>query len=192
MDLRRFVEYMRIEPDIDSGPNSLTLLMRIGHENGRTVRPQWVIGSLSRFGLDIDTNEVIVDRLSFTLSEITLRRYPGVMAVRKDLRYEPNLSLGDEHTPMNREILINANSDETGRSLVEDGSVVEFYMERPTSQKTAGNIYLGKVINVLPGMQVHLSISGKKNAFLYVDDAFLPPELQNNDVPSSERTGRGQ
>lgn len=63
VDLRRFVEYMRIEPDIDSGPNSLTLLMRIGHENGRTVRPQWVIGSLSRFGLDIDTNEVIVDRL---------------------------------------------------------------------------------------------------------------------------------
>jgi ribonuclease G len=107
-----------------------------------------------------------------------------VIAVRKDLRYEPNLSLGDEHTPMNREILINANSDETRAALVEDGSVVEFYMERPTSQKTAGNIYLGKVINVLPGMQAaFIDIGQEKNAFLYVDDAFLPPELQNNDVP---------
>ncbi len=63
VDLRKFVEYVRIEPDIDSGPNSLTLLMRIRHENGRTVRPQWVIGSLSGFGLGIDTSEVIVDRL---------------------------------------------------------------------------------------------------------------------------------
>ncbi|QUL97622.1 MAG: Rne/Rng family ribonuclease [Candidatus Fermentithermobacillus carboniphilus] len=83
---------------------------------------------------------------------------------------------------MNREILINANRDETRVAVVEDGSVVEFYLERPTSQKTAGSIYLGKVINVLPGMQAaFIDIGEEKNAFLYVDDAFLPPELEDQE-----------
>jgi len=80
---------------------------------------------------------------------------------------------------MNREILVNVNPDETRVALVEDGSVVEFYLERPTSHKTVGNIYLGKVTNVLPGMQAaFVDIGEDKNAFLYVDDASLPPELQ--------------
>ncbi|MGB4327085.1 MAG: Rne/Rng family ribonuclease [Bacillota bacterium] len=80
---------------------------------------------------------------------------------------------------MTREILVNVNTDETRVALVEDGSVVEFYLERPTSQKIVGNIYLGKVINVLPGMQAaFVDIGEEKNAFLYVDDASLPPEMQ--------------
>ncbi|MFA6654869.1 MAG: ribonuclease G, partial [Bacillota bacterium] len=80
---------------------------------------------------------------------------------------------------MTREILVNVNTDETRVALVENGSVVEFYLERPTSQKIVGNIYLGKVINVLPGMQAaFVDIGEEKNAFLYVDDASLPPEMQ--------------
>lgn len=78
---------------------------------------------------------------------------------------------------MSREILISANTDETRVAVVENGSVVEFYVEKPNSQKTAGNVYLGKVINVLPGMQAaFVDIGQEKNAFLYVDDAFLPGE----------------
>lgn len=92
---------------------------------------------------------------------------------------------------MNREILINANRDETRVAVVEDGSVVEFYLERPTSQKTAGSIYLGKVINVLPGMQAaFIDIGEEKNAFLYVDDAFLPPELEDQEDIGNLSRGR--
>ncbi len=91
---------------------------------------------------------------------------------------------------MSREILINANLDETRAALVEDGSVVEFYTEKPTNQKTAGNVYLGRVINVLPGMQAaFVDIGQEKNAFLYVDDAFLPSDF-NNKQTSRRRKSR--
>ncbi|HHX10713.1 MAG TPA: Rne/Rng family ribonuclease [Firmicutes bacterium] len=91
---------------------------------------------------------------------------------------------------MSREILISANTDETRVALVENGSVVEFYVEKPNSQKTAGSVYLGKVINVLPGMQAaFVDIGQEKNAFLYVDDAFLPDE---NGRGSSIRNRKGR
>lgn len=79
---------------------------------------------------------------------------------------------------MTREILVNANPDETRVAVVENGQTVEFYLERASSQKNAGSIYVGKVVNVLPGMQAaFVDIGEDKNAFLYVDDADLPPEL---------------
>jgi ribonuclease G len=78
----------------------------------------------------------------------------------------------------NREILVSAARDETRVAVVEDGAVVEFYVERPSSQKTAGSIFLGRAMNVLPGMQAaFVDIGEEKNAFLYVDDALLPPSL---------------
>jgi ribonuclease G len=84
---------------------------------------------------------------------------------------------------MKREILVSAAKDETRVALVEDGSVVEFYVERPSSQKIAGSIFLGKVTNVLPGMQASfIDIGEEKNAFLYVDDAILPPNLEDTDA----------
>ena len=90
----------------------------------------------------------------------------------------------DERAPVNREILVSAAKDETRVALVEDGSVVEFYIERPSSQKIAGSIFLGKVTNVLPGMQAaFVDIGEEKNAFLYVDDAILPPNLEDADAP---------
>ena len=58
-DLREFVQEICLTPAL----NPATLLMKIEHKDGRTVRPQWVIDSLSRFGMDINSGEVIVDRL---------------------------------------------------------------------------------------------------------------------------------
>ncbi len=98
---------------------------------------------------------------------------------------------GDERPPMNREILVNATKDETRVAVVEDGSVVEFYTERPSSQKIAGSIFLGKVVNVLPGMQAaFIDVGEEKNAFLYVDDALAPPNLEETEsllVPRKKR-----
>jgi ribonuclease G len=88
-----------------------------------------------------------------------------------------------DHPPhANREILVSAARDETRVAVVEDGAVVEFYVERPSSQKTAGSIFLGRAMNVLPGMQAaFIDIGEDKNAFLYVDDALLPPNLDDAD-----------
>ncbi|MEX0974614.1 MAG: Rne/Rng family ribonuclease [Bacillota bacterium] len=89
----------------------------------------------------------------------------------------------DQRSPATREILVSAAKDETRVALVEDGSVVEFYVERPSSQKIAGSIFLGKTTNVLPGMQAaFIDIGEEKNAFLYVDDAILPPNLEDTDA----------
>ncbi|MGE5580688.1 MAG: Rne/Rng family ribonuclease [Bacillota bacterium] len=90
---------------------------------------------------------------------------------------------GEVRPLVSREILVSAAKDETRVALVEDGAVVEFYVERPSSQKIAGSIFLGKVTNVLPGMQAaFIDIGEEKNAFLYVDDAILPPNLEDTDA----------
>jgi len=95
--------------------------------------------------------------------------------------------------PPNREILVNAARDETRVAVVEDGVVVEFYVERPSNQQLAGSIFLGRVMNVLPGMQAaFIDIGEEKNAFLYVDDALLPPNLDDSDedLPVNRRKNR--
>ncbi len=72
---------------------------------------------------------------------------------------------------MNKEILINIGVNEVRVAILEDGDLVEFTVERQEEQRQAGNIYWGKVENVLPGMQAaFIDIGEEKNAFLYVDD----------------------
>ncbi|MEW6523818.1 MAG: Rne/Rng family ribonuclease [Bacillota bacterium] len=82
---------------------------------------------------------------------------------------------------MEKEIFINVDYDETRVAVVEDGTLVEVYVERPVTQRVAGNLYKAKVENVLPGMQAaFVDIGLDKNAFLYVDDA-LPPRNGEDD-----------
>lgn len=82
---------------------------------------------------------------------------------------------------MKKEILISARQGETRAAVLEDGELVEIYFERPVNQRLVGNIYKGRVENVLPGMQASfVNIGLERNAFLYVDDAVLP-EHANGD-----------
>ena len=77
---------------------------------------------------------------------------------------------------MTKEILINIGIDENRVAILEDGVLAEFLIERPDEQRRAGNIYRGKVENVLPGMQAaFIDIGEEKNAFLYIDDV-LPKD----------------
>ena len=72
---------------------------------------------------------------------------------------------------MIKEILVNIGIQETRVAILEDGNLVEFSVERPDEHKQAGNIYRGKVANVLPGMQAaFIDIGEDKNAFIYIDD----------------------
>lgn len=88
---------------------------------------------------------------------------------------------------MTKEILINIGIDENRVAILEDGILAEFLIERQDEQRRAGNIYRGKVENVLPGMQAaFIDIGEEKNAFLYIDD-ILPKEgyPENGDASKS-------
>mgnify|MGYP000855555623 CR=1 FL=1 len=73
---------------------------------------------------------------------------------------------------MYREILVQVAEEEAKVAVLEDGQLVEIYVERGPNERLVGNIYRGVVKNVLPGMQAaFVDIGLEKNAFLYVEDA---------------------
>lgn len=76
-----------------------------------------------------------------------------------------------------KQIVVRYESGASSVALMEDGQLAEFFVEQPGERERAGNIYKGKVVNVLPGMQAaFVDIGLKKNAFLYIDD-LLPVHL---------------
>jgi len=97
------------------------------------------------------------------------------------------------------EILINVTREETRVALLEGGQVVEFYVERKQDVSQVGNIYKGKVVRVLPGMQsAFVDIGLDKAAFLYVTDmrtdieeyaSLLEEEERNNSIEFVSKKG---
>jgi ribonuclease G len=72
---------------------------------------------------------------------------------------------------MGSEILINVGRGEKRVALLDGGQVVEFYVEREQDASLVGNIYKGKIVKILPGMQsAFVDIGLEKAAFLYVAD----------------------
>lgn len=70
-------------------------------------------------------------------------------------------------------ILINRAHGETRVALLEDGAIAEIYVERDHELGMVGNVYKGRVLRVLPGMQAaFVDIGLDKAAFLYVDDVY--------------------
>ncbi len=66
-----------------------------------------------------------------------------------------------------REIIINATIGETRIAILEDGKLVEFYVERPEHERMLGNIYLARVLKIVRGMQAaFLDIGEQQDAFL--------------------------
>jgi ribonuclease G len=72
---------------------------------------------------------------------------------------------------MSAELLINVTPSETRVALIENGSLQEVHIEREAKRGIVGNIYLGKVIRVLPGMQAaFIDINLDKAAFLHASN----------------------
>ncbi|SHI26774.1 ribonuclease G [Pollutimonas bauzanensis] len=72
---------------------------------------------------------------------------------------------------MTEDILINVTPFETRVALVEQGSVQELHIERSIQRGHVGNLYLGKVVRVLPGMQsAFVDIGLERAAFIHVAD----------------------
>lgn len=80
---------------------------------------------------------------------------------------------------MNRQIVINATSFETRVALIEGGVLSEYLLERTLERGIVGNIYKGKVVRVLAGMQsAFVDIGFDRAAFLYGGDILNPQDIQ--------------
>ena len=75
---------------------------------------------------------------------------------------------------MDKEIVVDINPYQTRTVLLEDGAPSEIYIEQRGKERLVGNIYKGRVQNVLPGMQAaFVDVGLERNAFLYAGDIKL-------------------
>src|SRR3954462_15853575 len=83
---------------------------------------------------------------------------------------------------MKREILINATPRETRVAILEDDQLVELLVDRPEARRMVGDIYLGRVEAVLPGIQAaFVDIGTEKSAFLHASDLVYPDDEPDDD-----------
>ena len=88
---------------------------------------------------------------------------------------------------MSKELVISASSHERRVAILEEGQLVEIYIEREKEFALVGSIYKGKVTRVLPGMQsafVDIGLDG--DAFLYVSDVFENLEDYEHSQPHEQ------
>ncbi len=89
---------------------------------------------------------------------------------------------------MTKELVISTTSHETRVALLEGGHIAELYIERERERGIVGNIYKGKVIRVLPGMQAaFVDIGLEKAAFLYVADVLDEMEQVERHIEGEEQ-----
>ncbi|WP_408007074.1 Rne/Rng family ribonuclease [Pseudalkalibacillus sp. A8] len=90
------------------------------------------------------------------------------------------------------QILFNVTTSEKRAAIVEDGKLIEVIFERPNTYPKAGNIYLGRVVKVLPGIQAaFIDVGFEQNGFIHDTDLVdNNKEKKNNSI--SEKIHEGQ
>lgn len=82
------------------------------------------------------------------------------------------------------ELFVSVDDFETRAAVLEGGELVEIYIERTDEPSIVGNVYLGRVRDILPGMQAaFVDIGLERNAFLYVDEVVFPEEEADSPSP---------
>jgi ribonuclease G len=124
-------------------------------------------------------------------------RKPVERSQRQERRAQQRRRVPQKRAPLpkaKRELLISVDIGEQRVAIVEDGRVAEVYLERPERRSIAGNIYLGTVDNVLPGMEAaFVEIGLEKNGFLYVDEIVVPElEGKRHGKKITDLIARGQ
>src|SRR6266699_3380434 len=94
---------------------------------------------------------------------------------------------------MAKQLIVSVNGREKKIAIIEDDKVTEFYIERGEQhQGIVGNIYKGRVMRVLPGMQsAFVDIDLERDAFLYVSDFFDEEEEFERIVIDKTKAGAG-
>lgn len=82
-----------------------------------------------------------------------------------------------------KEIIINKAEDKKTIMLLENGILLEKYEDNQEKERLEGNIYIGKIENVLPGMQAaFVDIGERKNAFIHLKDVLPKVDETQNDI----------
>jgi len=89
---------------------------------------------------------------------------------------------------MVKEIIINSTSTQTRVAITEDGNLVDFFVDYPENRRMVGDIYLGRVARVLPGIRAaFIDIDMKHDAFLHFSDigdrTHQLQEMLGEDIP---------
>ena len=93
---------------------------------------------------------------------------------------------------MKREILISGSPRETRVAILEDDRLVELLVDRPDTRRSVGDIYLGKVEAVLPGIQAaFVEIGAEKSAFLHASDLIEAEEDEEPGERADDDNGNG-
>jgi ribonuclease G len=88
---------------------------------------------------------------------------------------------------MKREILISSTSREIRVAIIEDDQLVELLVDRPEARRMVGDIYLGRVEAVQPGIQAaFVDIGTEKSAFLHASDLVVPGADEDDDEEEGE------
>ncbi len=94
---------------------------------------------------------------------------------------------------MTEEILINVTPQETRVAVIEHGVTQELHIERAMARGIVGNIYMGRVIRVLPGMQsAFVDVGGERAAFLHVADIWGNRQNGSGGAPIERLLSEGQ
>ncbi|MCA9723547.1 MAG: ribonuclease E/G, partial [Gemmatimonadetes bacterium] len=87
---------------------------------------------------------------------------------------------------MKREILISGTQRETRVAILEDDRLVELLVDRPDNRRSVGDIYLGRVEAVLPGLQAaFVDIGQEKSAFLHASDLLEPEDDEEPEMSAA-------
>jgi len=90
-----------------------------------------------------------------------------------------------------REILVSSTAQEAWVVLLEDGQLVELMLDRPDRRRIVGNVYLGRVESVLPGIQAaFVDIGMGKAGFLHASDASPGDWEEDEDLDEGDSGGR--
>lgn len=93
---------------------------------------------------------------------------------------------------MKREILISATQREVRVAIIEDEQLVELQVDRPENKRMVGDIYLGKVEAVLPGLQAaFVNIGTEKSAFLHNSDLVYDEDGDEDDDEEGDDEDEG-
>jgi ribonuclease G len=168
------------EPPAEEAPAGPRKRRRRGTRGGRG-RKKPAAADSGAGAPEVETEEPVPAAAGATRSRSKRAAKPDGKPERRQSRSAARRRTPTKRAPLpaaKRELVISVDVGEQRVAILEDDRVAEVYLERPERRSIAGNIYLGVVDNVLPGMEAaFVEIGLEKNGFLYVDE-IVGPELE--------------
>ena len=186
-----------VEPAADGQPTAATRKRRRGSRGGRGRKKT---GTTARTTAAAEEKAEKPEKPQQPEKPVQAEKAPAKRPERKPRertgRPQTRTRTAPRRAPLpkaKRELLVSVDPGEKRVAVLEDDVVAEVYLERPEHRSIAGNIYLGTVDNVLPGMEAaFVEIGLEKNGFLYVDEIVGPEIEKGHGRKIQDLISRGQ